>query len=159
MQGATVVLGPPCWRREDLEDVRARSIAPDGHDIAPLRQGAAAWPWHCRRYRDVHDVGRLVHTLRLNGAHALLVRMTNVVELRAHLRSFPAASSAADRAAVVANLLTLSAGIREVAAEAAGLPHLAPVQLERAIQHLLDALHHLEEAADVLTDGGAWTPF
>ena len=98
-------------------------------------------------------------TLRLNGEHALLVRMTNVVQLRAHLASAPATVSAADRAAVVANLLTLSAGIREVAAEAAGLPHLAPVQLERAIQHLLDALHHLEEAADVLTDGGAWTPF
>jgi hypothetical protein len=32
-------------------------------------------------------------------------------------------------------------------------------QLERTVQHLVDALHQLEAAADVLTDGGEWTPF
>jgi hypothetical protein len=31
--------------------------------------------------------------------------------------------------------------------------------LERTVQHLVDALHQLEAAADALTGRGEWTPF
>ncbi len=85
--------------------------------------------------------------------------MTNVVELNAHLQHQRTRNSAANRAAVVADLATLSAGVQEVVGQTLDLTSLSPDQLEYVVQHLVDAVHSLEKAANVLTDEGDWQPF
>ncbi len=85
--------------------------------------------------------------------------MTNVVEFRSHPRHQRAATSAVERAAVVADLVTLAAGVREVVEKTVELSSPSLEHLERTVQHLVDALHQLEAAADVLTEDGEWAPF
>jgi len=86
-------------------------------------------------------------------------RMTNVIELRTHPTRQQEPSPAGDRAAVVADLVALAGGIREVTEKAVELSDASLLQIERAAQHLVDALQMLEAAANVLTDDGEWTPF
>ncbi len=85
--------------------------------------------------------------------------MTNVIELRAHGDHQRAKISATDRAAVVADLVTLSASIRDIVERTVELSSPSPLHLEQATQHLVDAHHQLEAAASVLSDDGEWTPF
>ncbi len=84
--------------------------------------------------------------------------MTNVVEFSSHLQHQRARNSAVSRAAVVADLVTLSAGVQEVAERALDLSSSSPEQLEYAVQHLVDAFRSLEAAANVLTDDDDWVP-
>ncbi len=85
--------------------------------------------------------------------------MTNVVELNAHRQHQRTRNSAATRAAVVADLVTLSAGVQEVVGQTLDLTSPSLEQLEHVVQHLVDAVHSLEKAANVLTDEGDWEPF
>jgi uncharacterized protein YdgA (DUF945 family) len=85
--------------------------------------------------------------------------MTNIVELRTHPKHQKATTSAAERAAVVADIVTLTAGVREVVEKAVELSGPSLEQLERTAQHLVDALHQLEAAAEVLTADGECVPF
>ena len=85
--------------------------------------------------------------------------MTNVVELNSHLKHPRTGNSAATRAAVVADLVTLSAGVQEVVGQTLDLSSLSLEQLEYVVQHLVDAVHSLEKAANVLTDDEDWEPF
>ncbi len=84
--------------------------------------------------------------------------MTNVVEFSSHLQHQRARSAANSRAAVVADLVTLSAGVQEVVEKALDLTSPSLQQLEYAVQHLVDAFRSLEAAAKVLTDDGDWVP-
>jgi hypothetical protein len=74
-----------------------------------------------------------------------------------HLLRFFAAI--ADRAAVVADLVALTAGIREVIERTINLPGPSPHQHEMALQQLVNALQQLEAATNALTDSRAWMPF
>jgi hypothetical protein len=85
--------------------------------------------------------------------------MTNIIELGAHAKHQKTAVSEAERAAVVADLVALSAGIREAVEKTLELSGPSLLQLERGVQHLVDALHQLENAMNALTDGGEWAPF
>jgi hypothetical protein len=85
--------------------------------------------------------------------------MANVVELRRHPKHPDAVAAIADRAAVVADLVALTAGIREVIAKTVDLSGPSPHRLKTSVQHLVDALHQLEAATNVLTDQGEWVPF
>ena len=82
--------------------------------------------------------------------------MSNVVERNIHLQHQRARSSAVSRAAVVADLVTLSAGIQDVAEKTLDLTSPSLLQLEYAVQHLVDAFRSLEAATKVLTDDGDW---
>jgi hypothetical protein len=85
--------------------------------------------------------------------------MTNIIELGANAKHQKTAVSEAERAAVVADLVALSAGIREAVEKTVELSGPSLLQLERGVQHLVDALHQLENAMNALTDGGEWAPF
>jgi hypothetical protein len=85
--------------------------------------------------------------------------MTNVVELNAYLPHQRTRNSAFSRAAVIADLVTLSAGVQEVVGKTLDLTSLSLEQLEYVVQHLVDAVHSLEKAANVLTDDEDWEPF
>ena len=84
--------------------------------------------------------------------------MENVIQLRARRENRLPTISASDRAAVVADLVTLSAGIRDLVERTVELSRLSRLHLEQATQHLVDAHHQLEAAASSLTDDGEWTP-
>jgi len=85
--------------------------------------------------------------------------MTNIIELRTHAKHHKTTGSEADRAAVIADLVALSAGIREAVENTLELSGPSLLQLEQGVQHLVDALHQLEHAMNVLTDDGEWNPF
>jgi hypothetical protein len=85
--------------------------------------------------------------------------MTIVIELRAHRDHQCAKISATDRATVVADLVTLSASIRDIVERTVELSSPSLLHLEQATQHLVHAHHQLEAAASSLTDDGEWTPF
>ena len=85
--------------------------------------------------------------------------MTNIIELRTHAKHQKTAASDAERAAVVADLAALSAGIREAVQNTLELTGPSLLQLEQGVQHLVDALHQLENAMNALTDDGEWEPF
>ncbi len=85
--------------------------------------------------------------------------MTNVVEFSSHLQHQRTRSSSASRAAVVADLVTLSAGVQETVERTLDLTNPSLPQLEYAVQHLVDAFRSLEAAVNVLTDDGDWVPF
>ncbi len=85
--------------------------------------------------------------------------MTNIVEFRTYRKHQQEDAHAADRAAVVADLVALSAGIREAVEKTVELTGPSLHQLKRTVQHLVDALHQLENAANVLTEDGEWEPF
>lgn len=80
--------------------------------------------------------------------------MTNVVELRPGRPGDPTAAAALLNDAVLVGLLTgLIERIEGVGAQVTLLDR-SPLQIERTVQALLDAATALEQAADVLTDGG-----
>ena len=85
--------------------------------------------------------------------------MTNVVEFSSRLQHQRARSAANRRAAVVADLVTLSAGIQETVEKTLDLADPSLQQLEHAVQHMVDAFRSLEAAAKVLTDDGDRVPF
>ncbi len=85
--------------------------------------------------------------------------MTNVVEFSSHLQHQRVRSSAGSRAAVVADLAALSAGVQEVVEKTLDLTSPSLLQLEYAVQHLVDAFRSLEAATKVLTDDGDRVPF
>ena len=85
--------------------------------------------------------------------------MTNVVEFSGHRQHQKATNSAASRAAVVAELVTLAAGVREAVEKTVDLTDPSLQHLEYALQHLVDALSSLEAATTVLTEDGGWVPF
>jgi hypothetical protein len=85
--------------------------------------------------------------------------MTDIIELHSHSARQRATASAAERTAVVAELVTLAAGVREVVEKTFELSSSSLEHLERTVQHLVDALHQLEAAADALTGRGEWAPF
>ena len=85
--------------------------------------------------------------------------MTNIIELRTRARHHKTAGSEAERAAVIADLVALSAGIREAVEKTVELSGPSLLQLEQGVQHLVDALHQLEHAMNALTDDGEWDPF
>ena len=66
---------------------------------------------------------------------------------------------AASRAAIVADLVSLSAGVREVVEKTVDLTGPSLHQLEYAVQHLVDALSALQAASNVLAENGDWVPF
>ncbi len=82
--------------------------------------------------------------------------MTNVVEFSSHLQHQRARSAAKSRAAVVADLAMLSAGVQEVVEKTRDLTGPSLLQLECAVQHLVNAFRSLEAATKVLTDDGDW---
>ncbi len=85
--------------------------------------------------------------------------MTNVVEFSSHLQHQRVRNSAAGREAVVADLVTLSAGVQEVVERTLDLTNPSLQQLEYAVQHLVDAFRSLEAATKVLTNDSDWVPF
>ncbi len=85
--------------------------------------------------------------------------MTNVVEFSSHRQHQKAKNSAASRAAVVADLVTLTAGVRATVEKTVDLTGPSVLRLEYAVQHLVDALSALEAATNVLTEDGDWVPF
>ena len=85
--------------------------------------------------------------------------MTNVVEFSSHPQHPRARNSAVSRAAVVADLVTLSAGVQETVEKTLDLADPSLQQLEYAVQHLVDAFRSLETGAKVLADDGDWVPF
>ncbi len=85
--------------------------------------------------------------------------MTNVLEFSSYLQHQRADNSAAGRAGVVADLVALSAGVRETVEKMTELTGPTPQQLKDAVQHLVDALSSLEAATNVLTEDGDWVPF
>ncbi len=84
--------------------------------------------------------------------------MTNVVEVSSRLQHQRARSAANRRAAVVADLVTLSAGIQETVEKTLDLADPSLQQLEHAVQHMVDAFRSLEAATNVLTGDGDWVP-
>ncbi len=62
--------------------------------------------------------------------------MTNVVELSSRLQHQKAKNSAVERAAVVADLVALTEGVRETVEKAVDLTGSSMFQLEHAVQHL-----------------------
>jgi hypothetical protein len=85
--------------------------------------------------------------------------MTNVIQLHAHRENQPVTRSVADRTAIVADLVTLAAAIRDAIERTVGLSGPSTLQLEHAAQHLVDALQQIEAASKVLTSDGDWAPF
>jgi hypothetical protein len=86
--------------------------------------------------------------------------VSNVVPLRPHAAETLAARHAGARAtgALVSDLVAVVAQLREAGAQAAGLPR-PPIEIERTVQHILDAVTAVERALDTATDGGELTPF
>lgn len=82
---------------------------------------------------------------------------SNVVPLRPRPVE---ADLAAGRAtgAFVSDLVALLAQLEEASAQAATLPR-PRLEVERTVQHLLDAATALERALGTATDDGALTPF
>jgi hypothetical protein len=89
----------------------------------------------------------------------LLGRMSNVIDLRSHPKHQHATTSAAERAAAIADLVALASGVREVVQRTIELSGPSQHQIEKAAQHLVDAHHQLEAAANVLAEDGQWVPF
>lgn len=86
--------------------------------------------------------------------------MTNVVPFQSRSSS-PARSNIAlarDTAALIADLVEIAEQIRNASAGASSLPYPA-LQIERAVQSLLDAITAIERAANALTDDGERLPF
>src|SRR3954447_19668743 len=87
--------------------------------------------------------------------------MTNVVPFvsRAHA-GLPADPAVAARAtaSVVADLVNVVAEIREISGRGLLLPH-EPLEVERTLQALMDAISAVEHATEVLTCHGQRTPF
>ncbi len=88
-----------------------------------------------------------------------MIAMTNIVDLRTHRELQRGRTCVEGRVAVVADLVALSSGIKEVVEKTVELDGPSPLHLEQAVQHLVDALHHLENAMGVLTEDGEWEPF
>lgn len=86
--------------------------------------------------------------------------MTNVIPLSPRLKRnrADAAAMAEQRAALASDLIHLIEQVTEVTQRAASLAG-PPIEVERAAQHLLDAVTALERGVDVLTDAGEWVPF
>jgi hypothetical protein len=87
--------------------------------------------------------------------------MTNVVPFVSRAQ----AGSAADPAAaarttpsVVADLVSVVAEIRDISERGLPLPN-EPLEVERTLQALVDAISAIEHATDVLTHHGERTPF
>ncbi len=85
--------------------------------------------------------------------------MTNVVELHSHPKRREPTTPAAERAAAIADLVALSAGIREAVEKTVELAGPSRLQIEQTVQHLVDALHQIENAMNVLAEDGEWEPF
>ena len=87
--------------------------------------------------------------------------MTNVVPSvsRAHadLTAGPAAAARATTS-VVADLVSVVAEIKESSARVLPLPN-EPLEVERTLQALVDAISAIEHATEVLTCHGERTPF
>jgi hypothetical protein len=86
-------------------------------------------------------------------------RMSNVIDLRSHPKHQHAIVSASERVTAIADLVALAAGVREVVQRTIELSGPSQHQIEKAAQHLVDAHHQLEAAANVLADEGDWVPF
>ncbi len=87
--------------------------------------------------------------------------MSNVIPFLARAGLNPAldaASSARTTAAVVADLVSVVAEIKELSERVLPLPYDAR-EVERTLQALLDAISAIEHAADVLTQHGERTLF
>ena len=87
--------------------------------------------------------------------------MTNVIRFvaRTDTRLVPdPVETARTTAAVVADLVSVVAEIKELSGKVLPLPYDAR-EVERTIQALLDAISAIEHATDVLTQHGERTPF
>ncbi len=87
--------------------------------------------------------------------------MTNVVPFVSRAQAGSAADPAAaarTTASVVADLVSVVAEIRDISERVLPLPN-EPLEVERTLQALVDAISAIEHATDVLTHHGERTPF
>jgi hypothetical protein len=87
--------------------------------------------------------------------------MTNVVPFVSRAPAAPTvdpAATARTTASVVADLVSVVAEIREISERVLPLPN-EPLEVERTLQALVDAISAIEHATDVLTHHGERTPF
>jgi hypothetical protein len=87
--------------------------------------------------------------------------MTNVVPFVSRAQTGSGADPAAaarTTASVVADLASVVAQIRDISGRILPLPH-EPLEVERTLQALMDAISAIEHATEVLTCHGERTPF
>jgi len=84
--------------------------------------------------------------------------MTNVIPFVAGADVADPAATARTMASVVADLLCVVAGIREIGERVRPLPYDAR-EIDNTIQALLEAISAIEHATEVLTQQGERTPF
>ena len=87
--------------------------------------------------------------------------MTNVVPFVSRTQAGSAADPAASAritASVVADLVSVVAKIRDISERVLPLPN-EPLEVERTLQALVDAISAIEHATEVLTHHGERTPF
>ncbi len=87
--------------------------------------------------------------------------MTNAVPFVSRAQAGSAvdpAAAARTTASVVADLVSVVAEIREISERVLPLPN-EPLEVERTLQALVDAISAIEHATEVLTHHGERTPF
>jgi hypothetical protein len=87
--------------------------------------------------------------------------MSNVVPLKPRGSEggrSEAAVAARETSALVSDLVDIMAGLKAASGRASTLPRPA-IEIEQAIQLLLDAVACVERAAETLTDDGEYMPF
>jgi hypothetical protein len=87
--------------------------------------------------------------------------MTNVVPFMSRAQADSAGdptATARTTASVVADLVSVVAEIRDISGRILPLPH-EPLEVERTLQALMDAISAIEHATEVLTCHGERTPF